>query len=138
MERSIARRVRISCTRVACSAAARPAIAKLTKAFRLPARFVIHTVGPVWQGGACNEPELLASCYRRSIEVAASHGIETIAFPCISTGVYRYPIEDAAGVAIASVRLALYGFPAIREIIFCCHSAGDLGIYERILADHQN
>ena len=109
--------------------------AKISKGYRLPARFIIHTVGPVWRSGMHGEPDLLASCYRRSIEVAASHGVATIAFPCVSTGVYGYPIEPAAVVATASVRQALSGFPAIREIIFCCHSAGDLEIYERILAD---
>lgn len=109
--------------------------AKLTQGYRLPARFVIHTVGPVWHGGTRGEPELLASCYRRCIEVAAQNGIHTLAFPGISTGVYGYPIERAARVAIATVRAAVPAFPAIREVIFCCHSAADLAIYQALLAD---
>ncbi|MDP1644886.1 MAG: O-acetyl-ADP-ribose deacetylase [Thiobacillus sp.] len=109
--------------------------AKLTQGYRLPARFVIHTVGPVWHGGNRGEPELLASCYRRCIEVAAQNGIHTLAFPGISTGVYGYPVERAARVAIATVRAAVPAFPAIREVIFCCHSAADLAIYQALLAD---
>ncbi|MHB9087517.1 MAG: O-acetyl-ADP-ribose deacetylase, partial [Thiobacillus sp.] len=100
--------------------------AKLTQGYRLPARFVIHTVGPVWHGGNRGEPELLASCYRRCIEVAAQNGIHSLAFPGISTGVYGYPVERAARVAVATVRAAVPAFPAIREVIFCCHSAADL------------
>ncbi len=78
--------------------------AKITKGFHLPARFVIHTVGPVWMGGGDGEQELLASCYRRSLELAAEHGLESIAFPAISTGVYRFPFDVAAGIAVGSVR----------------------------------
>ena len=86
--------------------------AKLTRGHELPARFVIHTVGPVWHGGARGEPELLASCYRRSIEIAAQHGIRSLAFPGISTGVYGYPVELAAEVAVATVRAAVPAVPA--------------------------
>jgi O-acetyl-ADP-ribose deacetylase (regulator of RNase III) len=107
--------------------------AKLTKGYRLPAKYVIHTVGPVWHGGGKGEPALLASCYRRSLEVAAAHGIVTIAFPGISTGVYGYPKEAAAKIAVATVREQLSRFPAIREVLFCCFSQGDLGIYESLL-----
>jgi len=107
--------------------------AKLTQGYRLPARFVIHTVGPVWRGGAHGEPELLASCYRRAIEVAAQHDIRTLAFPSISTGIYGYPFEPAARIAIATVRAAMHDFTGIQEVIFCCHSAGDLAVYERLL-----
>ncbi|MBU1265955.1 MAG: O-acetyl-ADP-ribose deacetylase [Thiobacillus sp.] len=112
--------------------------AKLTQGYRLPARFVIHTVGPVWHGGNRGEPELLASCYRRCIEVAAQNGIHSLAFPGISTGVYGYPVERAARVAVATVRAAVPAFPAIREVIFCCHSAADLAVYQALLADAAN
>jgi O-acetyl-ADP-ribose deacetylase (regulator of RNase III) len=108
--------------------------AKITPGFRLPARFVIHTVGPVWHGGDRGEPELLASCYRRSIEVAAENGIETLAFPGISTGVYGYPKEPAAQIAVATVRATVPAFPLIHEVIFCCHSAEDLATYQALLA----
>jgi O-acetyl-ADP-ribose deacetylase (regulator of RNase III) len=109
--------------------------AKLTQGYRLPARFVIHTVGPVWHGGDRGEPELLASCYRRAIEVAAQNGIHTLAFPGISTGVYGYPVERAARVAVATVRATVQAYPAIREVIFCCHSAADLAVYRALLAE---
>jgi O-acetyl-ADP-ribose deacetylase (regulator of RNase III) len=108
--------------------------AKLTQGYRLPARFVIHTVGPVWHDGDHGEPELLASCYRRSIEVAAQHGVASLAFPGISTGVYGYPKEPAARIAVA-VRATLPAHPAIREVIFCCHSAADLAHYQALLAE---
>jgi O-acetyl-ADP-ribose deacetylase (regulator of RNase III) len=107
--------------------------ARLTRGYRLPARHVIHAVGPVWHGGRSGEPELLASCYRRCLEIAAAHGIRTLAFPSISTGIFGYPIELAASVAVAAVRAALRGLPAIEEVIFCCHSAGDLAVYQRVL-----
>jgi O-acetyl-ADP-ribose deacetylase (regulator of RNase III) len=107
--------------------------AKLTNGYRLPARFVIHAVGPVWHGGTHGEPQLLASCYRRAIEIAASNDILTLAFPCISTGVYGYPAELAARVAVATVDLAVQEFTAIREIIFCCFSAADLALYAALL-----
>jgi O-acetyl-ADP-ribose deacetylase (regulator of RNase III) len=107
--------------------------ARLTRGYRLPAMFVIHTVGPVWHGGTHGEPDLLASCYRRSIEVAAGNGIRTLAFPGISTGVYGYPVERAAPLAVAAVRKALRAHPGIEEVIFCCHSAADLAIYQTLL-----
>jgi len=109
--------------------------AKLTRGYRLPARFVIHTVGPVWRGGADGEPELLASCYRRSLEVAAPNGISTIAFPSISTGVYGYPVDAAASVALATVRSSLRELDAMQEVIFCCFSSGDLAVYARLLGE---
>ena len=107
--------------------------AKLTRGYRLPARYVIHTVGPVWHGGSHDEPELLASCYRRSIEVAAATDLWSLAFPAISTGVYGYPIELAAPIAVTTVHDSLLRFPTIREVVFCCHSAADLALYESLL-----
>jgi O-acetyl-ADP-ribose deacetylase len=107
--------------------------AKLTKAYRLPAKFVVHTVGPVWHGGANGEEELLASCYRQSLRIAASAGVRTIAFPAISTGIYGYPVELAAGVAISVVSTAVQEFSTIEEVVFCCFSSGDLALYERLL-----
>lgn len=107
--------------------------AKLTRSYRLPAKYIIHTVGPVWRGGMNGEPELLASCYRRSITVASEKGISSLAFPSISTGIYGYPIELAAGVAVRTVRATLAEFPAIRELIFCCFSTNDLAVYESAL-----
>ena len=107
--------------------------AKLTRGYRLPAKHIIHTVGPVWGGGTDGEPELLASCYRRSMDVAAANGVTTLAFPSISTGIYGYPIELAAQVAIVTVRLQVQALPALREIVFCCFSAGDLAVYENLL-----
>jgi len=105
--------------------------AKITRGYHLPAKFIIHTVGPVWRGGTSGEPELLASCYRRSLEVALANGISTIAFPSISTGIYGYPIEAAAEIAVSTVRVA---GSTLKEIIFSCFSAKDLGIYEKILS----
>lgn len=107
--------------------------ARITSGYRLAARHVIHTVGPVWHGGDRGEPELLASCYRRSLELALGHGLRSIAFPCISTGVYGYPGEAAAEVAVATVRSALVAPGSIDTVIFCCYSAGDLAFYRRQL-----
>lgn len=109
--------------------------AKLTRGYRLPAKFVIHTVGPVWRGGTHGEPELLASCYRNSLRVAAEHDAQSIAFPSISTGVYGYPLEPAARVAVETVRSALAGLGTLHEVIFCCFSAADLAVYRRLLDD---
>ncbi len=107
--------------------------AKLTLGHRLPARLVIHTVGPVWQGGMHGEAELLASCYRQSLKLAAENGVSSLAFPCISCGVYGYPIELAAEVAVTTVRAALLEYPLIQNVVFCCFSANDLQVYERLL-----
>ena len=108
--------------------------AKLTRGYRLPAKYVIHAVGPVWRGGSHDEPRLLASCYTRSIELAVARGTRTIAFPSISTGIYGYPTEDAARVAVAAVR-SFAPADQLDEIIFCCFSAGDLRVYEKELGE---
>jgi O-acetyl-ADP-ribose deacetylase (regulator of RNase III) len=108
--------------------------AKITPGFRLPARYVIHTVGPVWRDGRHGEPEQLASCYRRSLEVADAARLATLAFPCISTGVYGYPPEQAAPLAVSTIRAALPRFPSIRQVIFCCFSPEALRHYENLLA----
>ncbi|MEI7432024.1 MAG: O-acetyl-ADP-ribose deacetylase, partial [Betaproteobacteria bacterium] len=107
--------------------------ARLTGGYRLPARWVIHAVGPVWHGGSHGEAELLASCYRQSLKLAAENGVTSLAFPGISTGVYGYPIEQAAEVAVATVRACLPDYPGIQEVLFCCFSSSDLQVYERLL-----
>lgn len=111
--------------------------ARITKGYRLPAKYVIHTPGPVWRGGNHNEPELLASCYRRSLELACRHGVRSIAFPCISTGVYGYPAEEAAEVAIQAVSNALQQLPGHVEVLFCCFSDSALQIYRNLFQKAQ-
>jgi len=107
--------------------------AKMTQAYRLSAQCIIHAVGPVWRGGDSGEPALLSSCYRRCIELAQEKAIASIAFPGISTGVYGYPIELAAEIAINSVRESLSQGSPVQEVVFCCFSPGDLLQYERLL-----
>ena len=109
--------------------------AKLTRGYRLPARHIIHTVGPVWHGGNDGEPGLLASCYRHSLELAAANGIVSLAFPSISTGVYGYPVEAAARIAVATVRSTLREFTDIQQVVFCCFSPNDLRVYEAVLIE---
>lgn len=108
--------------------------AKITLGYRLPARHVIHTVGPVWSGGTVGEPELLASCYRRSLELALMHRLRTIAFPAISCGVFGYPIELAAAIAVRECRSLVRGHEAIGQITFALFGAGALSVYEAELA----
>lgn len=107
--------------------------ARLTAGYRLKAKYVVHAVGPVWRGGDQGEAELLASCYRRSIELASAKGARALAFPSISTGIYGYPVGLAASVALGAVRSALIEHPLIEEIIFCCFSAADLAVYQSLL-----
>ena len=109
--------------------------AKLTGGHRLPAKYVIHAVGPVWRGGTSGEPVLLASCYRRSIEIAAANGIDSLAFPGISTGIYGYPVELAATVAVGTVRVSAAASAVIREVVFCCFSPADLLVYQSLLGE---
>lgn len=107
--------------------------AKLTKGYRLNAKYVIHTVGPIWRGGKKKEAELLASCYKRCFEVAAKHNVRTIAFPSISTGVYRYPIEQASMIALQEMKKALEQYPLLEKVTVCCFSHEDLQVYKENL-----
>src|SRR5258708_3218752 len=107
--------------------------AKITKGYKLPAKFVIHTVGPVWRDGAHGEPDLLAWCYRRSLELAAQHGLRSIAFPAISTGVYGYPSDAAARVAIATGREFMRTPASLQEGIFGCFSGRDCELYAKFV-----
>jgi O-acetyl-ADP-ribose deacetylase (regulator of RNase III) len=107
--------------------------AKITKGYRLPAKHVIHTVGPVYRNGKSGEADLLASCYRRSLEIADQHGLKSIAFPAISTGIYGYPIEAATRIAVETTRACVADKPGIEEVIFCCFSEGDLAVYQQAL-----
>ncbi len=107
--------------------------AKVTAAYNLPCRYVIHTVGPVWNGGHNGEPELLASCYKNSLQCATEQAVESMAFPSISTGIYGYPIEAAATVAVETVREFLRKNAMPTEVVFCCFSKTDLAVYDRLL-----
>ncbi len=107
--------------------------AKITRGYRLPARHVIHTVGPVWHGGTRNEPELLASCFRESLRLASANACRSIAFPAVSCGVYGYPLEAAARVAITTVLAVLREGATLDRVIFCCFDADVAAVYERAL-----
>jgi O-acetyl-ADP-ribose deacetylase (regulator of RNase III) len=107
--------------------------AKITKGYRLKARHVIHTVGPIWNGGKSGEREKLRACYTNSLRLAAENGLQSIAFPCISTGVYRFPADEAAKIAVESVRAFLETPCSIRKVIFCCFSEADRARYECLL-----
>ncbi|HEU5275392.1 MAG TPA: O-acetyl-ADP-ribose deacetylase [Xanthobacteraceae bacterium] len=110
--------------------------AKITRGYRLPARHVIHAVGPVWHGGRSNEEELLASCYRTALELSAAHRLGSIAFPAISTGVYRFPLGPAARIAVGTVasELAARG-TAPRRVVFCCFNSDAAVPYETAFAE---
>jgi O-acetyl-ADP-ribose deacetylase len=107
--------------------------ARITPGFRLQARFVIHTVGPIWRGGTNREPDLLRRCYRSSLDLAETHGLRSIAFPCISTGAYGYPPNDAAEIAVAAVRERLSDSDRIELVRFVCFSSAHLLTYDRLL-----
>lgn len=103
--------------------------ARLTSGHRLPAKYIIHTVGPVWDGGGYGERDVLAGCYRNSLALAHQHGVLTIAFPCIATGVYGYPKDEACEIAVATVAGWLAGHELPGEVIFCCFGAEDAELY---------
>lgn len=109
--------------------------AKRTGGYRLPARFIVHTVGPVWRGGEHGEEALLIACYRNALRLAAEVDAHSIAFPSISTGIFGYPIEQAARTAVSTVRAELARYPGIDEALFCCFSANDLAVYQKALAE---
>jgi O-acetyl-ADP-ribose deacetylase (regulator of RNase III) len=109
--------------------------AKITKAYRLPARHVIHAVGPVWHGGSHGEDAALGSCYRRAIELCQIHGLASIAFPAISTGVYRFPADRAARIAVSTTVEALAAAPAVSRVIFCCFSNDSATLHVQAMAD---
>jgi O-acetyl-ADP-ribose deacetylase (regulator of RNase III) len=108
--------------------------AKITSGYRLPARHVIHAVGPVWHGGDRGEDEALASCYARAIELGQARGLASIAFPAISTGVYRFPVDRAAQIAVATTSNALAAAPSVKQIIFCCFSNESARLHARAIA----
>lgn len=107
--------------------------AKITPGFRLPAKYVIHTVGPVWNGGQYGEAALLASAYAHSLMLAQQHALTSIAFPCISTGVYRYPAQEAALIALQTIRTTLPACPAIHTVLLCCFHPHDAAHYRSLL-----
>jgi O-acetyl-ADP-ribose deacetylase (regulator of RNase III) len=109
--------------------------ARLTEGYELPARYVIHAVGPVWHGGERGEPDLLAGCYRHAIQLATEQGLESIAFPAISTGIFGYPLSDATAVAVAAVSEALAAAPTLQRVIFCTFGDDVTAAYEQALAN---
>lgn len=109
--------------------------AKITRGYRLPARWVIHTVGPVWRGGHDFEDQLLANCYRRSLEVAVQNGVRSMAFPAISTGVYGFPLERAARIAIREVSAFLQENPSLTKVVFVCFDSRACTLYQNIVSE---
>ena len=112
-----------------------PGAARITSGFELPARFVIHTVGPVWRGGSQGERETLARCYRRVLDLVARHGLRSVAFPSISTGAYGFPIDEAAPIALREIRAALARQPQLERVTVVLFSASDLEVYQRALTE---
>ena len=108
--------------------------AKITRGYRLSAKYVIHAVGPVWHGGNDREDELLSSCYRRALELAHANALSSLAYPAISTGVYRFPADRAAGIAVATVAEALAAATSVTKVIFCCFSRDSARLHEDVLA----
>jgi len=106
--------------------------AKITKGYNLPAKFVIHTVGPIWKGGNYNEDELLSNCYKNSLKLALENGIKTIAFPSISTGAYRFPVERASKIAFNTVMEFLQQHDEIEKVIFCCFDDNTYALYSQL------
>lgn len=116
----------------------RTGMAKITKGYRLPARYVIHTPGPVWNGGSHGEEELMASCYRSSLKLAVSYGLSSIAFPSISTGIYRFPVDRAARIAVSVILGFLGENPSLREVFMVCFDAHTRQAYEQALCELEN
>lgn len=114
---------------------AAPGQAKITGGHRLAARHVIHTVGPIWHGGARREDEVLAMCYRNSLRLAVDQGLRTIAFPAISTGAYGFPLERATRIAVEEVHRELAASSALERVVFCCYSEGDLRVYDIVATE---
>jgi len=111
--------------------------AKITRGYRLPARWVIHTVGPVWRGGDHREDELLAGCYQRSLDLAIQNGVRTVAFPAISTGIYGFPLERATRIAVREARAFLKKNPALERVLFVCFDPHTRDCYQKVLAEGQ-
>ena len=110
--------------------------AKVTRGYRLPAKWVIHTVGPIWRGGIADEEKLLANCYRRSLEIAVQHGIRSVAFPAISTGVYGFPLARATRIAVREVRAFLEQTPSVEKVLFVCFDRRTHDCYQMVLAEN--
>jgi O-acetyl-ADP-ribose deacetylase (regulator of RNase III) len=111
--------------------------AKITRGYQLPARHVIHTVGPVWRGGGHGEDDLLASCYRASLALAGDHKLASIAFPAISTGIYRFPADRGAGIAVTTVAAALPATPGLQRVVFCCFDRSAAEFHEAAFRAHR-
>jgi O-acetyl-ADP-ribose deacetylase (regulator of RNase III) len=110
--------------------------AKITKGYRLPARHIIHAVGPVWTGGGPAVDEALASCYARATELCQKHGLASVAFPAISTGIYRFPADRAARIAVSATADALAAAPAVTRVIFCCFSNDSAALHAQAMAEY--